>query len=253
LTTRFLEDTNETVDAAMSALTRLAQRLQGLENLAPQAWRLPLRYHGQRLVGGLEPEMALLQCLVPNRGMALDIGANHGVYGYALSRLSPEVHCFEPLAECCRYIQDHHAANITVHNTALADRAGELELHVPIIGGRTVYTRASLDRPEGPCETRRVEVRTLDSYGLANVGFIKIDVEGLEAAVLHGAQHTLETCHPTMLVEIDRARHTQSSFLGVHALLRERGYTAHICEAGALIACRDVWDASNRHINFIFK
>ena len=237
----------------MSALTRLAQKFQGLENLAPRAWRLPLRYHGQRLVGGLEPEMALLERLVPNRAMALDIGANHGIYAYALSHLSPKVHCFEPLAECCRYILDHHAASITVHNTALADRAGELELHVPIIGGHAVYTRASLDRPKGAYEARRVEVRTLDSYGLTDVGFIKIDVEGLEAAVLHGAQRTLETCHPTMLVEIDRARHTQSSFLGVHAFLQERGYTAHICDAGELVACRDAWDASNRHINFIFR
>ena len=237
----------------MSALTRLAQRIQGIEKLAPRAWRLPLRYHGQRLVGGFEPEMALLERLVPKRSVALDIGANHGIYAYALSRLSPEVHCFEPLAECCRYIQDHHAANITVHNAALADRTGELELHVPIIGGRAVYTRASLDRPEGRYESRRVEVRTLDSYELTDVGFIKIDVEGLEAAVLRGAQRLLETCHPTMLVEIDRARHTQSSFLGVHAFLQERGYTAHICDAGKLVACRDVWAVSNRHINFIFK
>lgn len=237
----------------MSALTRLAQRVQGIEKLAPRAWRLPLRYRGQRMVGGFEPEMALLECLVPKQAVVLDIGANHGIYAYALARLSPEVHCFEPLEECCRYIQDYHAANITVHNTALADRAGELQLHVPVIGGRTVYTRASLDRPEGPCESRRVEVRTLDSYGLKNVGFIKIDVEGLEAAVLRGAQQTLKAYHPTMLVEIDRARHTRSSFLGVHALLREWRYTAHTCEAGELIACRDAWDASNRHINFIFK
>lgn len=96
-------------------------------------------------------------------------------------------------------------------------------------------------------------MRTLDSHELTDVGFIKIDVEGLEAAVLLGAQHTLEAYHPTMLVEIDRARHTQDSFLGVHALLRKWGYTAHVCEAGELVACRDVWDASNRHINFIFE
>lgn len=237
----------------MSALTRLAQRFQGIENLAPRGWRLPLRYHGQRLVGGLEPEMALLERLVPNRGMALDIGANHGIYAYALSRLSPKVHCFEPLAECCRYIQDHHAANITVHNTALADRAGELELHVPIINGRAVYTRASLDRPEGPSDSRRIEVRTLDSYGLTDVRFVKIDVEGLEASVLRGAKRTLETCHPNLLIEIDRARHSRDSLLAVHATLQEMGYGAHVCESGELVVCRDAWGASMHHVNFIFK
>lgn len=236
----------------MSALSRLAQRFQGIENIAPPAWRLPLRYHGQRLVGGLEAEMGLLERLVPNRAVALDIGANHGIYAYALSRLAPEVHCFEPLAECCRYILDHHAANITVHNVALSDGAGELELHVPIISGRAVYTRASLDRPVGSFESRRVEVRTLDSYGLADVGFIKIDVEGLEASVLRGARRTLETQHPNLLVEIDRARHGRDSFLAVHATLQALGYSTHVCEAGKLVACQDAWDASTRHVNFIF-
>lgn len=237
----------------MSALTKLAQRFQGIENLVPPAWRLPFRYHGQRLVGGLESEMALLERLVPNRGMALDIGANHGIYTYALSRLAHSVVAFEPLAECCRYIQGHRAPNITVHNVALSDQPGELQLHVPIIGGHTVYTRASLDRPNGPHESQRVQVRTLDSYGLDNVGFVKIDVEGLEAAVLQGARHTLEICRPAMLIEIDRARHTRDSFLAVHAALQAQGYSAHVCEAGELVECKDAWGASEQHVNFIFK
>lgn len=235
-----------------SALTKLAQRFQSIENAAPRSWRLPLRYHGQRLVGGLEPEMGALPELVRADGMALDIGANHGIYAYALASLANAVHCFEPLAECCRYIQDHHAANITVHNVALSDRASELELHVPIIDGRAVYTRASLDRPDGPFDSRRVEVRTLDSYALTNVAFIKIDVEGLEAAVLRGATRTLEANHPKLLVEIDRDRHTQNSFLAVHAILQSLGYQTHVCEGGALVECPDAWAESGRHINFIF-
>lgn len=236
----------------MSPLTRLAQRLQGVENLAPKTWRLPLRYHGQRLVGGLEPEMDLLEKLVPNGCVALDIGANHGIYAYVLSGIARKVHCFEPLAECCRYIRDHHAANIDVHNVALSDGSGELELHVPIVEGRAVYTRASLDRPDGPCDRRRVEIRSLDSYGLTDVGFAKIDVEGLEAAVLRGARGTLEGCHPNLLVEIDRARHNRDSFLAVHADLRTLGYSAHVCETGHLAACNDPWAAAAQHVNFIF-
>lgn len=236
----------------MSTLSKLAQRFQGVENILPRAWRLPLRYHGQRLVGGLEPEMDLLEQLAPKDCTALDVGANHGIYTYALSRFVRSVHCFEPLAECCRYIRDHAATNVTVHNVALSDGVGELELHIPIIRGRAVYTRASLDPPKEPFDSRRVEVRTLDSYGLKDVGFIKIDVEGLEAAVLRGARNTLEACHPTLLIEIDRARHTRDSFLAVHAVLRAQGYGAHICEAEKLVACQDAWAASLQHINFIF-
>jgi len=237
----------------VSALTRLAQRFQAIENTAPKRWRLPLRYYGQRLTGGLEPEMDLLSELVKPGCVALDIGANHGVYAYALSQLASSVHCFEPLAECCSYIQDHRATNITVHNVALSERAGELELYVPHIKGRTVYTRASLARPLGPFESRRVEVRTLDSYKLDGVGFIKIDVEGVEAAVLRGGARTLSERHPALLVEIDRARHTQDSFVAVHATLQALGYRAHVCEAGTLAACPDVWGQSERHVNFIFR
>lgn len=237
----------------MSALTGFAQRFQNVENLAPKRWRLPLRYHGQRLVGGLEPEMSLLKQLVQENRIALDIGANHGIYAYVLSHLAQSVQCFEPLSECCRYIEDHRSADITVHNVALSDRAGELALHLPIIDGHVVHTRASLDKPEGPFELRRVEVRTLDSFQLADIGFVKIDVEGLEAAVLRGAQQTLKNCHPTMLVEIDHARHNQESFMAVHALLRTLGYCAYVCERGKLTPCVDVWAASRRHINFIFK
>lgn len=197
--------------------------------------------------------MGLLEQLAPQNCTALDIGANHGIYAYALSRFVHSVHCFEPLAECCRYIHDHRATNVTVHNVALSDRAGELKLHVPIIGGRAVYTRASLDRPAGPFESRRVEVRTLDSYGLTGVGFIKIDVEGLEASVLRGAERLLKSCHPNLLVEIDRARHNQNSFLAVHATLRALGYQAYVCEAGKLQPCRDAWDESEHRVNFIFR
>jgi FkbM family methyltransferase len=237
----------------MSGLTTIARKLQGLENLAPPAWRLPLRYHGQRLVGGLEPEMALLKALVPPERISLDVGANHGVYAYVLSHLSRAVVCFEPLAECCNYILDYAAPNITVRNIALSDHAGDLELHVPIINGRAVHTRASLDKPPGAFESRRVGVRTLDSFELDDVGFIKIDVEGLEAAVLKGALHTLQKGRPAMLVEIDRVRHDQYSFMAVHSILQSLGYRALVCEAGQMVPCRDAWAASERHINFVFR
>jgi FkbM family methyltransferase len=237
----------------MNPFGSLAQRFQSIENVAPPRWRLPLRYYGQRLVGGLEPEMALLPDLVNSNGAALDIGANHGVYAYPLSRLATTVHCFEPLAECCQYIRDYPSTRITVHNVALSDRPGEFKLHVPVIGGRSVYTRASLDPPDGPSEVRRVAVRTLDSYGLTNVGFIKIDVEGVETAVLRGAERTLSSNHPTLLVEIDRARHTQDSFLAVHAALQALGYQAYVCEACKLKPCRDAWSEGEHRVNFIFR
>jgi FkbM family methyltransferase len=57
--------------------------------------------------------------------------------------------------------------------------------------------------------TGDIEIRTADSL-LADtpVDFIKIDVEGMEIAVLQGLRATLARCKPTVFVEIDRDNNT---------------------------------------------
>jgi len=41
------------------------------------------------------------------------------------------------------------------------------------------------------CQTIKVEMKTLDSFGFTNIGFIKVDVEGFETEVLKGGLDTL--------------------------------------------------------------
>lgn len=236
----------------MTLLVDAAKRLQVAEYIVPPSLRLPVRYHGQRIVGGLEPEMRLLPKLVKRGGIALDIGANRGVYAYALSKIAAAVHCFEPLIECCHYIEAYASRKITVHNVALSDQAGTLRLYVPIINGSPVQTRASLDQPGGAFESREIPVSTLDAFSFPPVDFIKIDVEGLEASVLRGAQKTLIAHRPALLIEIDHNRHIKESFLAVHADLESLGYSAHTCINGSLHRSKDVWADSTQHINFIF-
>jgi FkbM family methyltransferase len=236
----------------MSVLIAIAQRLQFAERAVPARWRLGVRYHLQRLVGGLEPEMALLPDLVRDDGVAIDVGANYGVYAYALANRAPVVHCFEPLRECCDYIRAAGSEKIAVHNCALSDSSGTLRLHVPLVDGVPRSTRASIERPEGPFQRRDVPVRTLDSFDLPKVGFMKIDVEGAEAAVLRGARATLERDRPNLLVEIDRKRHTLESFHAVIGALRAHAYEPHVLESGALRRSSDPWTDSVRHFNFVF-
>src|SRR5690606_11886840 len=47
-----------------------------------------------------------------------------------------------------------------------------------------------------------VRIAPLDSRGLDEVDFIKIDVEGHELAVLRGASKTIEENRPVILVEV---------------------------------------------------
>ena len=66
-------------------------------------------------------------------------------------------------------------------------------------GGSNGIERFGVDATK---PTVQVETRTLDSFHLENVGFLKIDVEGHELAVLRGARGTLAANdYPPILFE----------------------------------------------------
>ena len=236
----------------MSGLSEIARKFQFAEGVVPARWRLPLRYGIQRVTGGLEPEMAVLDQLLVAGGVALDIGANHGVYAYALARIASAVHCFEPLPACSAYIEAAAIEKVQVHNCALSDRAGRMRLYVPLAGARAVHTRASLEKPAGACEILDVDVRTVDSFAMPRVDFIKIDVEGAEAATLRGAVDTLERHRPALLVEIDRARHSRDSFEALLGWLAARGYAPHVLASGDIRRSENPWADAAEHMNFLF-
>ena len=54
---------------------------------------------------------------------------------------------------------------------------------------------------DASAESGNVEMRTLDSFDFQNIDFIKIDCEGFEHHVLHGAVETLKRCKPCVIVE----------------------------------------------------
>jgi hypothetical protein len=49
---------------------------------------------------------------------------------------------------------------------------------------------------------QNVELRTLDSLNLQDVGFVKIDVEGHELDVLRGGAETIQRNRPHLLIEV---------------------------------------------------
>ncbi len=156
-----------------------------------------------------ELELRLLPLLVPRDRIALDIGANRGVYTHVLSRLTPRVEAFEPNPAVFRRLRRTLPRNARAHQVALSDRNGEAELLVPLDRGKYADQRATLSPRSADPETRpvTVPVRTLDSFDFQNVGFIKIDVEGFEQAVLRGARATLGRERPVLLIELEE-RHT---------------------------------------------
>jgi FkbM family methyltransferase len=184
-------------------------------------WRL-IRKHLRKG----EPELRILPQIVPPGRNAIDVGANKGVYSHLLARLCPQVEAFEPSPKIYRILTRALPANVTPHQVALSDRAGTAELIVPKHSSGYSNQTASLNPRKRDASAGIVAVtqRTLDSYGFTNVGFIKIDVEGFEEAVLAGAVDTIARERPVLQIELEE-QHTgkaiEDLIAGVCALRME--------------------------------
>jgi FkbM family methyltransferase len=159
-------------------------------------------------VGTLEPETACLVDLVGEGKRAIDVGANTGLYTYALSKLCQTVEAFEPIPWIFDETSLYSRSNVNFYNVGLSDRDDILELHLPIINGKPSGAQASFRNFQGSCDTISVPVKRLDDYGFTDVSFIKIDVEGYESQVIDGAIETIRYCKPNLLIEIEQ-RHLQ--------------------------------------------
>lgn len=135
----------------------------------------------------------------------LDIGAHTGTYSISLAEHCREVYSFEPQRATyyalCGGVALSNLRNIVCCNVGLGSetQAGFQTLHIVSDdgGGSTIHQPA-----DGVLKTETIEIRTLDSYGLKNVGFIKMDVEENELFVLHGATKTLELSgYPPIIFE----------------------------------------------------
>jgi len=239
----------------MNPIFHVARKMQDVALLLPQHWQLPVRYRVQSLVGGLEPEFMLLPELVPPGRTAIDVGANMGVYTYALARIASHVHAIEPQASCCETIAawGKGRGNVEVHNIGAGAVASQLTLYIPCPNGRPLSTRASFIPVEGEHREIHVPVLPLDELGARDVGFIKIDAEGFERDVLKGALQLLQRDRPNILIEIDSQRLPVSEFSATFEFLQSLGYQGHYYDGRKLVPCTAAVQQSNPdRYNFIF-
>lgn len=155
-----------------------------------------------------EPELQYLKNLVNPVRSCIDVGAHEGLYTYELLKLSPQVDSYEPNPEKARFLaRAFRGCSVTVHPIAASSCDGRSVLSIPADDLYDRTQEATLHRIPSPGYQVEVETRRLDSIGHENVGFIKIDVEGHEEAVLDGARDLIARERPVLLVEIER-RHT---------------------------------------------
>jgi FkbM family methyltransferase len=217
----------------ISSFKRLLE-FDSVSRYAPPS--LVLREIAWRYYWSGEPEVRLLKKLVRPHSNSVDVGVAVGNYTYHLSRLSAQVYAFEPNPTWVNWLRRCTPRNVTVLDVALSNCAGAAILSVPRLDGKTPCRSAATigDNFEAKsCERITVQKRMLDEYELDNVGFIKIDVEGQEMAVLNGAQRTLERSRPVLLVEVV-ARLSRMDLRSELAMIEQFGYEGFFLFGGRL-------------------
>jgi FkbM family methyltransferase len=153
----------------------------------------------------IEVEEGLLPAVVDRQRDAVDVGAYVGRYTVALAVLARTVYAFEPEGELATMLRRAAPPNVRVCPEPVAERCRTGEFYVPVSDGRRNVTSGSLLATPGQAafDTRTVRTTYLDAaLASADVGFVKIDVEGAELLVLAGAQELIGRCRPVVLVEI---------------------------------------------------
>lgn len=183
-----------------------------------------------------EWELREIHKYVRKSSIALDVGANSGLYAYHLSRMARQVHAFEPNPEYAARVEKLRLANVHVENVALSSRAGVATLRIPLLAsGRENKGMASIEErvvgDEALSRAFEVPLRCLDGYGYEDVSFIKIDVEGHEESVLDGGCGTIERNRPTLLIEIEE-RHNPGALERVATKLSGFGYQGFYFDCG---------------------
>ena len=126
---------------------------------------------------------------------AVDVGCHVGLWAMQMAKRFENVVAFEPVAA----FRDCFAKNAWMRGVkcfpyALGAVPGRVRMaYDPADSGGT--------HVDASAESGNVEMRTLDSFDFQNIDFIKIDCEGFEHHVLHGAVETLKRCKPCVIVE----------------------------------------------------
>lgn len=153
-------------------------------------------------IGRANGDEVALKRLNPDRQLIVfDVGANRGQYlERVLTYKAAEIHAFEPSSAAFAELQRRFGgrSNIILNNVALGDVQGRQTLHFDHAGSElsSLYRRHLAHHDIQFAGTEEVEVVTIDDYcasrGIERIDLLKLDVEGHELNVLHGAMKMFE-------------------------------------------------------------
>lgn len=167
--------------------------------------------------------------------VAADCGANIGVHTVEWAKCMHDwghVHAFEAQEKIFYALAGNvilnNCLNVSARHCAVGERAGVLNIPEPnyllpsSFGSLELQARAQhefIGQTIDYSRTREVPMVSIDALALDRLDLLKVDVEGMEEAVLLGAEHSLRRLQPVVLFE-----HIKSDQARLCAYLGDLGY-----------------------------
>ena len=213
-----------------------------------------------------ELELNFLDQFKDKKKDAIDIGVYRGVYSYKLSKLFNHIYAFEPNLLIYPYLKRNLPLiieNITLSNFALSNSDGNVSLRIPNrssslfknnieelfqLGCATIHEYNNFVN----YKSFNVVKKKLDQIisNNKNIGFIKIDVEGHEEAVIQGAESLLKNNKPVLLVEIEE-RHSSKKVFHTINYVCSLGYKCFYVKNNILTNIQNITNIDKNN-NFFF-
>lgn len=200
------------------------------------------------LYGGIPEafDVAIVRALLPFTNTFYDVGANTGIYCWVAAQhyakrkdqTKAKVYAFEPQADCVTALEATRTLNnwediVEILPIGIGDRPGKGKLYLSGTGSSLTDDFAGKDLP-----AQTIEIKTLDSLRNEPADFIKVDVEGFELAVLHGAAETISKDKPILFIEIAnriKSRNFKNEkYAETLAWLKDHGYRIWKCHNNAI-------------------
>lgn len=173
-----------------------------------------------------EPELDLIPLGLRHGETALDIGANFGIYSYAMSRAvgkAGKVYAFEPIPSTYKALKIvgrllGFTKNVEFVLKGCSNENGKISFSVPVQGSGAfsagqAYIGRRNDEHEGKEGQVRWETTTeieaevvrLDDFlpPTGELSLVKLDIEGAELFCLRGAEELVAKYLPTIICEIN--------------------------------------------------
>jgi FkbM family methyltransferase len=223
-------------------MLKIRELITSQEDKAPVVFNW-LRYFNHVILKNniVYPEVTkkIFKIINSKNAIAIDVGANVGIVTRYLSQYFSITHAIEPLPYLYQRLKQFENSKIKVHQCALGASDGEVVMRTPVGKDGKPYhalSTASATNELNMFKHASIVECTVPLYKLSNlvteksgrVGYLKIDVEGFEHAVLIGATELIERDRPVIQMEIEKTHNP--NYLDVIEWMRQNRYVGFSLE-----------------------